>query len=259
MRLWKVFFVSSIFMMSIFCVRAAEFKELRSEHFIIKYEPGVSESYVKKVKKEAEYFYRKITQEFNLIREKLWMWTNRAKIFIAKDQKSYLEKFGCQSWSTACVNYQTKTIYTFPDQRNFSSVLAHELTHIIFREYIGYSRFPLWLDEGMAMYIQYKGSHEATLMRSLMKKVIKKDKYIRFSKMQTIYQVADKDPEVDLFYQQAFSMVDFLISRFGKFHFKLFLGHIKKGANLEEALRKSFLLVKDIKSFEDLWKRYYLK
>lgn len=232
------------------------YKELRSEHFIISYAPE-AESHVYKLKDDAEYFYRKITQEFSLVRDKLWMWDNRAKILIAKDKENYLKNFPCPEWSGACVNYYNKIIYTYPGQKDFYSILSHELAHIIFREYIGYNKMPLWLDEGMATYTEYGNSSRGMSAVSLMRKLIEEDKYIKFKDINSMYSIP-QGTDTSLFYYQAFSMVYFLKKRFGNNDFAEFLSYLRSGNSLGESLRKAFRVIDNMDSFESNWKRFYL-
>lgn len=248
----------SLFIFMSLSVSAQDYKEERSHHFIIEYSPQVKSSYVNDVKKEAEYLYRSITQEFHLTRSKLWVWDNRAKIYIAKDNDEYLKKFRCQSWSAACVDYRNKIIYTFPSQRDFYSTLSHELTHIIFREYIGTVKVPLWLDEGMATYIQYKNKPEKRFIIAEVKKSIKDDSYIDFSKIQNIHHLSSDKKEVDAFYWQSFSMVAFLIERYSNAKFSEFLMYLKNGRSFDEAFKKAFRSIKGTGDFQRLWKKFYV-
>lgn len=230
-------------------------KELRSEHFIISYAPEAEDN-VYKIKDDAEYFYRKITQEFRLIREKLWSWDARTKILIAKDKEEYLKNFSCPSWSSACVDYRNRIIYTYPTQKDFSSILLHELTHIIFREYIGYNQMPLWLDEGMATYMEYRDTTQCNILVASMKKVIEENKYIKFKDINSTYSIA-AGSDTSLFYAQAFSMVYFLKERFGRNDFSEFLSYLHSGNSFDEALRKAFRVIENTESFESNWKRFY--
>ena len=49
---------------------------------------------------------------------------------------------------------KAKTIKTFPEAHGFfDTILPHELGHIIFRDYIGFTiNIPLWFEEGVAIY-----------------------------------------------------------------------------------------------------------
>jgi hypothetical protein len=240
-----------------------DFKQMRSEHFIINYQEGVKRGYVSKIKNTAERFYRTITQEFSLIRDELWLWENRAKVFIAKDKDSYLEKFGCSSWSAACVNYHEKIIYTYPDQSRFSSIFIHELTHIIFRERSGKGNFPLWLDEGAATFVEDKYSGHLYKKRlKVLSKAIKNNKHIDFISLSkvTVGSLRNKDSEyVNLFYLESFSIVNFIIAKFGKYKFSSFLSSLKKGYSLESALAKISYQFKGIEDLEKQWKKFYQK
>ncbi|MEI8349706.1 MAG: peptidase MA family metallohydrolase [Candidatus Omnitrophota bacterium] len=233
-----------------------EYKELRSDHFVILYAPQ-AETIVYKIKDDAEYFYRKIVQEFGLTRAALWAWSNRAQIVIAKDKETYVRAFGCPEWSGACVDYYNRIMYTFPGQENFSRILSHELTHIIFREYVGYNRLPLWLDEGMAQYIEYRDSLNEQSAVSLMKQLIPGNRYLKFSDINGIYTLGN-NTDVGLFYAQAFCMVYFLIKRFSREDFSEFLSYLKDGNSLDDALRKSFNGIDGMAQFEESWRRFYL-
>ncbi|MCM8819535.1 MAG: peptidase MA family metallohydrolase [Candidatus Omnitrophica bacterium] len=221
----------------------------------------MGEHYASGVINKLEDFYRIITQEFNLVRDKLWLWENRAKVYIAKDRKDYLEEFKCPSWSGACVNYVDKIIYTYPGQENSNSIFAHELTHIIFREYIKNRDLPLWLDEAMATYIEQKyvfSYHKFNKL--LLKDIIKENKYIRFNQLMQIsnaslYNLPQQD--INIFYLESFSIINFLIKKYGKDNFAQFLFYLRSGLNFEQALNKSFLSFRTIEELEEAWKKYY--
>ncbi len=254
MNLIKIILPSLLILIPI-STHAQALKELRSDHFIINYTEGAEDS-VYKIRDDAEYYYRSITQEFGLIRDKLWSWDNRARIIIAKDKETYLKEFKCPPWSGACVDYYNKIIYTYPNMSGFSSMLLHELTHIIFREYIGYNKFPLWLDEGMAQYMEYKDSSQSSQLISLMKKLIDDNKYIKFSQINNIYSLSpNEDP--NLFYAQAFSMVFFLKERYGNDNFAQFLSYLRENDNILDALRRAFRSVDSIDNLEWEWKKFY--
>jgi hypothetical protein len=257
----SIFLISSFFSFLGRCQNGLE-EELRSEHFIIYYDKEVEQFYVYKIRDMCENLYRRITQEFNLIREEPWLWENRAKIYIAKDKNDFLAKFGCPSWSGACVNYRTKTIFTYSHQQRFDVIFIHELTHIIFREYIGKEKLPLWLNEGVAMYMEnkYKESYQADL--SYLKKIIKKNRYIPFKELiQLNYFSLNSRPKeyINIFYLQSFSIIYFLLKRYGREYFSNFLFFLKNDYDFEEALAKVFFSFPSIEKLEEAWKKYFLE
>ncbi len=271
MKIFVKVLISSLFLTSLFlpgpssalAAEGKDFQQLRTEHFIINYQDGVSKNYLSKIKNTAEKFYRVITQEFNLIRDELWLWDNRAQVFIAKDRESYLEKFNCSSWSAACVNYRDKIIYTFPNQSSFSSIFIHELTHIIFRERSGQGNFPLWLDEGAATYVENKHGRKLYSQNlPKLKKLIANDSYINFEELSklTVESLNSKDKEyVSNFYLQSFSVVNFIIAKYGKYKLSFFLNSLKKGKNFEAAISEISYQLKSLNDLEKQWKRFYHK
>ncbi len=238
-------------------------REMRSEHFVIYYDEGVSQDYARKIRDICEKFYWRITKEFNLVRNKLWTWSNRAEVYIAKDQDGYMDSFECPPWSAACTDYHGKIIYTYLNQARMKATIAHELAHIIFREYVGYGNLPLWLDEGMASYIEnlIAGS-ELNIYLSVLKQKIHNNDYILFKDISEIdyYSLSQKSAqEVSLFYLESFSIVKFLVKRYGRSDFGTFLFYLKRGDNLNSAVSKAFTSASSFDDLEKPWKKYYLK
>ncbi|MCF7871024.1 MAG: hypothetical protein K9L95_00045 [Candidatus Omnitrophica bacterium] len=263
--LFNLFFLPQSFLAKSQNLRQGDesFYQLRSSHFIINYQEGVDRAYARKIKEKSEHFYKKITQEFHLVRDKLWLWDNRAKIFIAKDKEEYLRNFYCPDWSAACVDYQTKTIYTYPSQKDFIAILAHELTHIIFREYIERGSLPLWLDEGMALYIEanFAGSEYHDFLYQIQERV-KNNNFIPFEKIMNLktFDLKDKTvSEVNIFYLQSFSMINFIVKRYHKHRFSQFLWNLKNESDVEKALSKTYYHLNNLSNFEEKWKEFYLK
>ena len=238
-----------------------EFHQTRSQHFIINYKEGVDRSYVRKIKNIAEKYYRVITQAFNFHRDEFWIWENRAKVFIAKDRDDYLNSFDCSSWSSACVHHRTKMIYIYPDQKNFISVFVHELTHIIFREHIGEGDFPLWLDEGVACYMGDKygeGNYKKGL--NFIKRKIKDGTYIKFSQLGKVTSNSlggQSEEYINLFYLESFSIINFIMKKYGKYRFSSFLRLLKEGKGIEKAIARVFYDCKSLDKLEAKWKDYY--
>jgi len=237
------------------------YKQLRSTHFIIFYDSQVDKTYAAKIKDTAEEFYRIITQEFNLVRDEPWLWEDRTKIFIAKNKTDYLDYFSCSEWSGACVNYQERTIYTYPDYLRFKPIFIHELTHIIFRERVGMNNLPLWLDEGIAVYTENKYTQDSFGQDiQALKENILSGNYIKFVDLNKITtdSLASKPKDyVRLFYCESFSLVDLMISKYKKYNFNRFIVFLQKGFSVEDALNKCFYAFKGLDGLEKKWKKFY--
>jgi len=244
--------------------REGSFKQEAAEHFIIHYQQGVSRREVAAVKNLAEKYYRTITQEFHLIRDELWIWDKRAKIFIAEDRDNYSQHFNCQSWSDACVDYERKIIYTYPGQVGFSNILVHELTHIIFREYAGRNILPLWLDEGIATYMEnkYGSGYYQRFVQKVFRKKLAAGEYIGFSELTAMSPAGLSGKEksyIDLFYGECFSLVYFIITKYGTHNFSRFIAFMRKGLPVKEALAKVYFDFRDFGSIEKKWENYYIR
>jgi Peptidase MA superfamily len=257
--------MSAVFLLCSFQAEAKplpdNFKVERAEHFLIYYDSGVSASKASSVKNLAEKYYRLITQEFHLIRDELWVWDKRAKIYIAEDKEQYHKLFDCQSWSEACVEYRNKTIYTYVGQDSFSKILVHELTHIIFREYVGQNTLPLWLDEGVATYMEdkYAGGHYKRYLKNIKKK-ISDNTFIPIDELTQLNGLAlgakPKD-YVTLFYAQSYSVVNFIITKYGRHNFSRFFSYVREGMPLKKALARVYFDFREFEKLERLWKKYY--
>ena len=69
--------------------------------------------------------------------------------------------------------------------KNFENVLTHELTHIIFREYVGFGwNVPLWLDEGVAMFMEKKKS--VSMMKRELQKIKQANMIFNFKELTEI-------------------------------------------------------------------------
>ena len=246
-------------------VYAAEddFLQQKANHFIINYHKDVDKYYVLKVKNTAEKFYRILTQEFKFIRDEVWLWDKRAKIFIAKDKADYASRFNCSPWSGACVAYRNKIIYSYPDQKEFSSIFVHELTHIIFHEYVGQNNLPTWLDEGIAAYMEDKyGSQKYKRSLFALKQKIKSDSHIDFSTLNTVRAEALNDRGADYvttFYLESYSIVNFIIKKYGKYKFSRFLASLRRGDTLVQSLSRVSYDLKSLEELEKKWKEFYRK
>jgi hypothetical protein len=128
---------------------------------------------------------------------------------------------------------------------------------------VGLGRLPLWLDEGMAVYMETKcGSSPYRYAIAILKNAIKNNHYIKFSELSqmnplTISSGASQD-YVDLFYIESFSLVTFLIERYGRDSFVQFLFYLRNGSDVQSALPKGFSSLRTFNDLENAWKKFYL-
>ena len=150
-----------------------------------------------------------------------------------------------------------KIINTYPDAPElFENVLVHELTHIIFREYVGFgSNVPLWLDEGVATFMEKK--KKVYLLKRQLMQLDKTDSLLSLKELTEINEVKTFSKEkAGAFYIQSFSLIYFLIQKFSKDYFAKFCYALKQGRSLERSLSFAY----DIRNLDDLeskWQSYF--
>lgn len=138
--------------------------------------------------------------------------------------------------TTLGVAVDQTTLLLLGSHRDVRSTLAHELSHLV----VGlatdnpFTDLPRWLDEGLAMYAEgdLRSSNQIAL-----------DQGIKANQLLTIRSMTSysgKASEVDLFYGQAFSIVDFMIRDLGEDKLQQLLQVMSQGARQEEALQQVY-------------------
>jgi len=233
----------------------AEWKEFKRTHFIIYYKEAPLE-YVETVFESAEQYYKDIAEDLGFMRYKGWSWDDRASIYIFDDQEDYIKTGRNAGWSHGMTSPRDKVIRTFPTAHGFfDSTLPHELTHIIFREFIGFkAQVPAWFEEGVAMNQEKAkrwGAHDAV------RKAIAEGTFKNLDEL-TITHLrynASRDL-VDLFYAESASAVNFLISEYGDQRFVRFCRKLKDGDPFAWALESVYVRFKNVDDLNEAWVKF---
>jgi len=226
----------------------------KSQHFIIYYQDAPNE-FIEKLVYQAEDYYNSIVEELGFRRFDFWSWDNRAKIYLYNNSADYLKETQSSPWSGGQVSIARRTIKTFIGQEKFfDSTLPHEMTHMVFREYIGLNvKLPLWIDEGVAC------SQEKSTLSDRMetiKSYVIRDTYLKFEKLSEIHGTNLIVPE--LFYSESASLILFLIETYSKDAFLDFSRKLRDGIKWDKAI----LDVYHFSGFEEMeaaWKSFVLK
>ncbi len=251
-----------VFVSSAHCARSArsaqseqKWKEHRARHFYIYYKDA-PKGFVKSVEDAAEDYYDKITKNLGFTRYKGWSFDDRAKIYIYADQEDYVNTGKQAQWSHGVANARKKTIRTFPSAHGFfDSILPHELGHIIFREFIGFrSGIPAWMDEGVAMFqekAQRWGSDKAV------KKAITDGRFISVKKLSRmrLYKSTGQDV-IQLYYDEAASIVYYIIVKLGKQRFVSFCRKLRDGQSFQKAFFSVYRRFKTLTDLDHGWTDY---
>lgn len=223
----------------------------KSQHFIVYYQDA-PDDYVGSLIYKAEDYYNDIVEDLGYRRFDFWTWDNRVKIYLFDNSADYLKDTGRQEWSGAMVHIKKHIIKTFINQEDFfESILPHEMTHIIFREFVGIkAALPLWLDEGVAC------SQEKTRLNQRLqfaKNLIKSNIYIPLNKLSEIKDYTLVAPEI--FYAQSASLVVYLFEKYGPGNFLDFSRRLKENEPWKEALKDTYRF-SDLTDMEKKWKAF---
>ena len=233
-----------------------QWQNIRGDHFIVYYtQNGVS---AKEVLHKAETCYSKVASDLGYARySNFWQWENRVNITIYPTKQEYTKETGEPEWTEGIAIYNEKKIVTYEWSQHFlESLLPHEITHLIFRDFVGFKgQIPLWLDEGIA---QWEEPKKREVSKLYAREVLNKLQMFPFVQLTAINSLADKDVEtVNAFYMQSLSAVDFLIATYGTLSFADFCRELRDGKSLNDALKSSYSgRIRDLDHLEALWIAY---
>jgi len=230
----------------------------KSTHFIVHYKNSPREFIDKTIFKSEDY-YDRIADDLGFRRFNFWLWDNRAKIYIYDNKEDYLAATGQPNWSSGCVFMEIKVIKTFPYAQGFlETILPHEMGHIIFREFVGFANraLPTWLDEGVASFQEKERYSRA---RGIIKESMEKGIFMGLQDLTNfnLHNASDKSL-VQLFYAEAFSIVDFLMKEFGRDKFVNFCQNLRDKKDLRRAIASTYPFAK-LEDLDVAWQKYLEK
>ncbi len=234
---------------------AQSWQELKGEHFKIYYVNN--RQFAKKTLDKCEEYYEKIADDLGYPRyKKFWSWSKRVKIYIYPDYESYLDyikKKGYAHWAEGIANYKDMEIISYSKNRKFlDAVLPHEITHLLFRDYVGRRNIPLWIDEGVA---QWQEKYKRKYVKQKMKELLQYHKPIPIERlmMLNLNKIVNKKV-IELFYVQSVSLIDFLVKTYGADNFISFCRQLRDGKDINEALKFSYpMSVRSVEELELKW------
>ncbi len=133
------------------------------------------------------------------------------------------------------------TLLLLGDHPSVRATLAHELSHLV----VGlatknpYAPVPRWLDEGLAMYAE--GEEPRTNLQAL-QSAVDRDALIS---VRSLSGYTGDASQVDLYYGEVYSLVQFLLRTYGREKMTELLGVFKQGTYQDDALRQVYGLTID--------------
>lgn len=249
-------FLFLVFSFFTFCplVGAENWEELKGDHFIVFYDKGQGE-FAKETLRKSEVYYNDIASDLGYARaSNFWQWENRVKIFIYPDKESFQAVTGQPGWAVGNADYTNKQITSYSGSSQFlNSILPHELTHLIFRDFVGFQgEVPLWVDEGVA---QWEEKPKRLVVKFIARQLYERKKLLSLQELtRTDIRVSQDSAAAKDFYVQAASLVGFLIEHYGADLFTALCRQLRDGKSLDEGLR--FTYPTEIRSLKDLEERW---
>ena len=159
-----------------------------------------------------------------------------------------------QEWTggVAFTRYGIIAIGIAPDNLSWGKrAIAHELAHLVIHQMTlnPYSGLPTWLDEGLAMYIEGVPSPEYI---AWLNRAIAEDSLISVRSLSSPFSAYAA--ESLLSYAQSYSLVDFLISSYGRAKMLELLNTFRQGSSYDGALEKVYGF--DMDGLDALWRDY---
>jgi len=234
-----------------------DWQEEKSTHFIVFYKNAPKDMLSELIQK-AEEGYNSIADDFGFNRFDFWTWDNRARIYLYDNQEEYRKATQSSDWSGAQVRISAKLIQSYVGAPGIlQNMLPHELAHIIFMEMVGFNNpsVPLWLHEGVASYQEQE--KDIYLIKADLAERINQGDYLDLDALNKFQTKRSSSEKVRLFYAESYSLVKFLIVKFGKESFVDFCRSLRDDRSLTVALRRVYSFEK-LDDFEKAWKKYIL-
>lgn len=169
-------------------------------------------------------------------------WDPPCHLYLHASKKDYwqIKAISGRALGHATVRAQGDQIYSrhievfFGQADLLTTVLPHEVTHVVVGSYFGERRIPNWANEGMAMLAE---TPEETARNLLALKKLRSELFSMNILMQT--ESYPNDLSIALYYLQSLSLVDFLVSERGG---QVFIRYLNDGIKdgYEAALRRHY-------------------
>lgn len=249
---------------------------IKGDHFIINFTDN--KDFAQEALLKAEACYSRVSEKLGYARHSdFWTWDKRVEIYIYPDKTSYIQQTGQPEWSNGFADYENKKIIAYTSSRKFlDSILPHEITHLIFRDFVGFKgAVPKWLDEGVAELTDEERLKE---IQAKARELYKKNALLTLTDLTTLdfkksstsfsvheilmqdgslgYLVLNSEDFITVFYVEAASVVGFLKERFGAERFTEFCRQLRDGASIDKSLERAYSQeCPDLKTLEEKWRR----
>ena len=179
---------------------------------------------------------------------------NKILVMLFENRKSYMEYTNRPAWSGAASDLRADTMYVL-EGPNFFPLSVHELTHLYFDGYFLPSISPLWLSEGMAVYMQiYATRRKPSWLEPGIQRILS-GQYINLEQMMEMEDLASLSTgQAELWYTQAYSVVSYLLNNRSRDEFYRFCNELKAGTPTYLALYRAYgMPFTKISALQNVW------
>ncbi len=215
--------------------------KITNYHFDIRYQENAVRNQEYKIRDYLEQAYREVGQDFNYF--------PRYKIIILiYSTKDYQKLVNTRSLGVYDGKIRISADQVLDIKGKLKEVLRHEYTHVLVRDLTA-GNCPIWLNEGLAQYEQYRGS-SAELERFY--KLLRKKKPMPFEDLEIAFSCVS--PElVTRAYRQSYCFTNYIIDKYGMWRIKKIFEELKQGKDIEDAFRQKCYL--SLEKIEKNWRR----
>lgn len=174
-------------------------------------------------------------------------------LFNAKE--SYMDFTKRPAWSGASSDLQSDTMYVI-EKTGFYALTVHELTHLYFDQYFLPKLSPLWLSEGMAVYMQvYASKKRPSYVEKRLTQIVQTGKVIPFEEMMSAETLKNySHDKAEVWYTQAYSVVDYLLNTRSRDEFYKMCEELKKGTPIYQALYRGYgMPFNKVSTLQNVW------
>lgn len=176
-------------------------------------------------------------------------------VMMFMDKESYMGFTNRPTWSGASSDLQSDSLYLI-EKTGFYPLTVHELTHLYFDAYFLPKLSPLWLSEGMAVYMQiYATKQRPMYVENSLKRILNTGDMISFEQMMADETLKDYPREqAEMWYTQAYSVVDYLLNTHSRDEFYKMCDELKKGTPIYQALYRAYgMPFNKVSTLQNVW------
>ena len=223
-----------------------------AEHFLIKYHDSEKKVEQFELKQMLRDVYKQISQDMG------FYFKNQVVVLLYSEE-DFKKLTNMPHWVGGVYDGKVRMPFkraAFGEDKDLKSIVAHEVTHAFVAAISEARGIPAWINEGLAEYQENK-IRPVDLM--VFNAAIKTGDLMPIDLLMSHNTAASlSDPlRINLFYQQSFHFVSYLINKYGMFRMKQILVELGKNKSSQEAVQ--IVLRASPQKLEREWRATFIK